>query len=56
MKRQMTGQEAAREYILWHIAMVSARVLCEIWAEGDEELITETDFSGTKKVTQQLDL
>jgi hypothetical protein len=37
--------------------MVSARVLCEIWAEGDEELfIIEADFSRIKKVTQQLDL
>lgn len=36
--------------------MVSARVLCEIRAEGEEELvIIETDFSRTTKVTQEPD-
>jgi hypothetical protein len=36
--------------------MVSARVLCEIWAEGGEELvIVEADFSRTTNITPELD-
>jgi len=54
-KQQMTEVMKSRANILWYIAMVSTRVLCEIWAEGDEELvIIETDFSRTTKVTQEL--
>jgi hypothetical protein len=53
----MTEAMQQRANILWQTARVSARVRCEIWAAGDEDLvIIAADFSSTTKVTQQLDL
>jgi hypothetical protein len=53
----MTEVMKWRANVLWHIAMVSARVLCEIRDEGEEELvIIEADFSRATNVTQQLGL